>query len=64
MTVQLNVPNLACPACVNTVTTAIKSVDSNAAIEADPKTKVVNIETRASQDEIEAAIAAVGYPAA
>ena len=64
MTVQLNVPNLACSACVNTVTTAIKSVDANAAIAADPKTKVVSIETQASQDEIKAAIAAVGYPAA
>ncbi|NJL22750.1 MAG: heavy-metal-associated domain-containing protein [Leptolyngbyaceae cyanobacterium SM1_3_5] len=64
MTVQLKVPNLACPACANTVTTAIKSVDANAAIEADAKTKVVNTATQVSQAEIEAAIAAVGYPAA
>jgi copper chaperone len=64
MILKLNVPDLACSACVETVTTAIQSVDANAAVEADPKTKIVSIETQASQSAIEAAIAAVGYPAA
>lgn len=63
MTVSLTVPKLACSACVTTVTKAIHSVDSSATVNADPKTKQVNVETSKSEVEIKSAIAAVGYPA-
>ncbi|HEY9706869.1 MAG TPA: heavy-metal-associated domain-containing protein [Oculatellaceae cyanobacterium] len=63
MTLQLKVPRIACAACVNTVTKAIKSVDTTATVEADTKTKMVSIQTQKSEAEIKNAIAQAGYPA-
>ncbi|MBD2609363.1 heavy-metal-associated domain-containing protein [Scytonema hofmannii FACHB-248] len=59
MTLQITVPKLACSACVNSVTQAIKTIDSSAIIEGNPK-KNVRIETQASETAIKEAIAAVG----
>lgn len=64
MTLQLTVPKLACSACVNTITKAVKAVDPNALVQAEPKTKLVLIETQAEESAITEAIAAAGYPAA
>lgn len=64
MTLQLKVPKLACAACINTVTQAVKSIDATAKVEADAKTKMVRIDTQHSEAEIKRAITAVGYPAA
>jgi len=64
MALQLKVPNIACAACVDTVTKAVKGVDPRAQVEADPKTKLVNVETQQSETAIRDAIANVGYPAA
>ncbi|OKH27992.1 heavy-metal-associated domain-containing protein [Chroogloeocystis siderophila] len=64
MTLTLKVPKMACLACVNTITQAIRSVDTNATVQAEPKTKLVNIETQASATAIKEALASVGYPAA
>ena len=63
MTLQLTVPKLACSACVNTITKAVKAVDPNALVQAEPKTKLVLIETQADSSAIKKAIAAAGYPA-
>lgn len=63
MTLELKVPKMACGACVNTITKAIKTVDASATVEADTKTKIVKVETRASAPAIEEAIARAGYPA-
>jgi copper chaperone len=62
MTLQITVPKLACSACVNTITQAIQTIDSTATVQGNPKTKIVNIETQASETAIKEAIAAVGYP--
>lgn len=40
MTLQLKVPNMACSACGDTITKAIKAVDATATVTADPKTKL------------------------
>lgn len=64
MVFQLKVPKMACSACVNTITKAVKTVDPNATIQAAPKTKLVSVETQASETKIKEAIAAAGYPAA
>ncbi len=64
MTIQLKVPDIACSACVNTVTQAIKSVDANATIEADPKTKIVKVQSQQSEEKIKEIIAEAGYTAA
>lgn len=61
MALQLTVPNMACSACGDTITKAIKAIDPAATIEADPKTKLVNVETQASEAAIKQAIAEAGY---
>jgi copper chaperone len=64
MTLQLKVPNMACSACGETITQAIKAVDSSAMVQTDPKTKLVNIETQASEVAIKQAITIAGYSVA
>lgn len=64
MTLELKVPKMACAACVNTITEAVKTVDPNANVQAAPKTKMVLVETQASELAIKKAIADAGYPAA
>ncbi|MGE5655280.1 MAG: heavy-metal-associated domain-containing protein [Actinomycetota bacterium] len=64
MALQLRVPKIACSACVDTVTKAVKTVDPSASVQADPKTKMVSVETKASETAVKEAIAKVGYPAA
>ena len=62
MTLTLKVPNIACSACVNAVTVAIKSVDSTAIVEADTKTKIVDVQTQQPEDKIKQVLADAGYP--
>lgn len=64
MTLQLKVPNMACSACGNTITKAITVVDVAATVIADPKTKLVSIETQASEAIVKQAIADAGYSVA
>ncbi|NJL86416.1 MAG: heavy-metal-associated domain-containing protein [Leptolyngbyaceae cyanobacterium SM1_1_3] len=63
-TLKLTVPTMACGACTSTITQAIHKVDPDAEVEADPSTKLVKINTVASNAEITEAIAAAGYPIA
>jgi copper chaperone len=64
MTLQFTVSNMACSACVETITQAIAAIDPAAQVEADSKTKQVNIETQKSETEVKQAIAAAGYTVA
>ncbi|MBC5793978.1 MAG: heavy-metal-associated domain-containing protein [Sphaerospermopsis kisseleviana] len=64
MTIKLTVPGMACSACANNITNAVKAVDANANVEADPKTKLVNVDTQASETAIKEALVAAGYPPA
>lgn len=64
MTLQLTVPNLAFSSCVKVVTAAVKAVNPDATIQADTKTKLVNVETQASGIVIKKAITVAGYPIA
>ena len=64
MTFQFKVPNMACSACVTTITNAITVIDPTAKVEADSKTKLVKIETQQSEMAVKEAIAAAGYPVA
>jgi copper chaperone len=47
--------------CGDTITKAIKEVDLTATVQADPKTKLVEIETQTSSKAIAIAITAAGY---
>jgi copper chaperone len=64
MNIQLNIPNMACSACGETISKAVIALDPTATVQADPTTKQVKIETQASQTEIESAITAAGYQVA
>ena len=64
MTFQLTVPNMACSACSDTITTAIKAIDPAATVQADTKTKQVNVETQATETAIKQAITDAGYTVA
>lgn len=64
MTLQLTVPNMACSACSDTITKAIKAIDPAATVQADTKTKLVNIDTQAAETAIKQAITGTGYTVA
>lgn len=60
-TVELTVTDMACSACVETITKAVQAIDTNASIDADTQTKHVSITTTATDTVIRDAIAAAGY---
>ena len=64
MTLQLTVPNMACSACSETITKAVKAIDSTATIVADPQTKLVTVETQQPETAVKEAIVAAGYTVA
>lgn len=64
MTLQLTVPNMACDVCAKNITNAVKELDTKATVTADPKTKLVDIETETAETAIRAALEKAGYPAA
>jgi len=53
---------MACAACVETITKAVKAVDPTANVQADPKTKQVDVETQAPEATVRQAIVGSGYP--
>lgn len=61
MTLQLKVPNMACSACGDKITQAIKAIDPSATVQTDPKTKLVNVDTQVPETAIRDAIATAGY---
>jgi copper chaperone len=61
MTLQLKVSNMACSACAETITEAIKAIDPLAVVQTDAKTKLVSIETQVSETAIKEAITTAGY---
>ena len=62
MQLQLKVPSMACSACAETITKAVMAVDATAQVQADPKTKLVQIETQATETTVKTAIVNAGYP--
>ncbi|MEH2065498.1 MAG: heavy-metal-associated domain-containing protein [Nostoc sp.] len=64
MTLQITVPNMACSACGDTIIKAVKTVDPTATVQADPKTKIVLVDTNASETVIKEAITTAGYSVA
>lgn len=61
---QLTVPNMACSTCSNTITKAIIAINPTATIQADSKTKLVYIETQASEAAVKQATTKRGYSVA
>jgi len=63
MKLDLKVPEISCGSCVNAISNAVKILDPNAIVQGDPTTKIVSVETQASETAIREAIAKIGYPA-
>lgn len=64
MTLKFTVSDLACSACVDTVTKAIQAIDTTAQVNADPTTKQVEVVTNTSEAAIKQAIVDAGYTVA
>jgi|UPI0004B91D2D copper chaperone len=45
MTLQFKVPKLICSVYARSIAEAIKKLDANATVDANPETKLVNVET-------------------
>lgn len=61
---QFHIQNMTCSGCARSVTMAIRSVDKDAVVTADPESHKVEVQTSAARPRIEAALAEAGYPAA
>jgi copper chaperone len=56
-----NVTDMTCGGCAAAITSAIKGIDPEAVIKADPATKLVTVESQTPAAAIAEAIAAAGY---
>jgi copper chaperone len=59
---QLHIDNMTCGGCARTVTRAIQSVDPDARIDTDPPSRLVKVDTAASQEQVVAALREAGFP--
>ncbi|WP_194725307.1 heavy-metal-associated domain-containing protein [Noviherbaspirillum malthae] len=60
---ELKVEGMTCGGCASRVTKAIRSVDSNADVNIDLKSKTVRVDTTADVAALASAVTAAGYPA-
>ncbi|NET47492.1 MAG: heavy-metal-associated domain-containing protein [Merismopedia sp. SIO2A8] len=60
-TLELVIPDMACSACVETITKAIQVLDASATVEANTQTKQLTINTTATHTVMKDAIATAGY---
>ncbi len=61
MSLELKVPSMVCNGCVDTVTKAIKGLDSDAKVEIDLSTKMVKVDGKPTDDSIKEAITSAGH---
>jgi copper chaperone len=60
---QFHVEKMACGSCVRHISEAITKLDPTAKVEADTASRRITVDTTASQQEIEKALADKGYSA-
>ncbi|OZH54681.1 heavy metal transporter [Hydrocoleum sp. CS-953] len=61
MTMQLKVPSIACGGCADTITKAIKNLESEADVQVDVEQKIVTVEAKASEESIKKVITNSGH---
>jgi copper chaperone len=61
MNIELKVPSIACQVCAETITKAIKNSEPNAQINVNIDTKIVTVETNASESKIKQIIIEAGH---
>ena len=60
---QFHVENMSCGSCVKHITQAIAAIDPNAKVDVNIADRKVTVDSVASAQDIEAALAEDGYPA-
>ncbi len=58
---QLKVPSIACSGCADTITKAIKNLESEADVQVDVEQKIVTVEAKVSEESIKQVITASGH---
>ncbi|MEA5507163.1 heavy-metal-associated domain-containing protein [Halotia wernerae UHCC 0503] len=61
MSLKLKVPDIACDACATKITESIHTMEPNAQVEVDVKSKTVTVDSAASEESIKQVIVAAGY---
>lgn len=59
---QLQVEGMSCNHCVGAVNKSIREVDASARVEVDLSTQQIRVDTKASLEELSAALEDAGYP--
>ncbi len=62
--IELTLPDMTCGHCVRTITSTVQKLDAQARVQADLPSHKVQIETVAAPEQVRAALAEEGYPAA
>ncbi|TVQ06731.1 MAG: copper chaperone [Leptolyngbya sp. DLM2.Bin27] len=63
-TLAVTVPDMACGACVTTITDAVKAVDPSAEVKTNLESKAVEINASVTADALTQAIQQAGYTVA
>ncbi|MBP0001340.1 MAG: heavy-metal-associated domain-containing protein [Cyanobacteria bacterium SID2] len=58
---EFKVPDMACSACVETITKAVCQIDASAKVQTDLDRKTVSIESQQPEETVKAAIVDAGY---
>lgn len=61
MTVELKVPSIVCEGCVETITKELKKNLPEAQVKVDMETKIVSVDTKASEAALKEIITATGH---
>lgn len=64
MTMQLKVPSIVCSGCGDLITKEIQKNQPEASVKVDLDTKIVTVDTQASEDSIKEIIKAAGHTVA
>jgi copper chaperone len=59
---QFHLDDMVCGGCARTVVKTIQTIDPSAQITTDPPSRLVEVHTTASQDQIAAALTEAGFP--
>ena len=59
---RFHIENMTCGGCARGVTKAIQSVDADAKVTTDPPKRLVEVESSATREQIEAALQEAGFP--
>ncbi|MAN76046.1 heavy-metal-associated domain-containing protein [Pelagibacterium flavum] len=60
---EYHIARMSCDGCVKTITDALKALDASSQVTPDLERKTIAIKTSARLTDVEAALAAAGYPA-